>query len=310
MGFDRRTERSANVRQYLSSDDLATELRLARSLDLRAVLVVEGATDARFFERFVDHEHCYVFAAHDRERAIAVIRTLNSASFSGALAVVDADFGRITGTIETDLNLLFCDGHDLEIMLVQSQALERVVAEHCSPEKAAAFLSARNPPVVLATLLARCCLPLGAMLLISLRRDLGLSFDDLSFNDFASKDSLEIDPTKLVRAVMNKSSRHDSQLAEQIRQEISQELSRVPQIWDMSRGHDCVELLSFALRSTIGTKKSKTDDRKPSPVTSELLERELRLAFSEADLSVTVLFQAISKWESANEDGHTILRSK
>jgi hypothetical protein len=72
-------------------------------------------------------------------------------------------------------------------------------------------------------------------------------------------------------------------------------------------GHDCMELLSFALNGTIGTKKSETDDRKSTKVTRESLEREFRLAFSEVDFSRTELFPAICDWEAANTDAYKIL---
>ncbi len=147
---------------------------MARSLDSRAVLIVEGATDARFFERFVDHERCYVLAAHDRQRAVAVLRLLNSVPLCGVLAIVDADFGRITGTLETDANIMFCDGHDLEIMLIRPQALERVVSEHASETKLTAFLDRHGQSTILAAILANACLPIGALLLVSLRQNLGL----------------------------------------------------------------------------------------------------------------------------------------
>lgn len=296
------------MRQCIDSDDLAGEVRMSRSLDPRAVLIVEGATDARFFDRFVDHENCYVLAAHDRQRAVGVLRVLNALPVSGILAIVDADFGRITGALENDPNLLFCDGHDLEIMLIRSTALERVVLEHASETKLSALLATRKPQVLIANLLAHACSPLGAFLMISLRQDLGLKFEDLTFKDFVDRESLEIDLACLVRSVLNKSSRHDAQLPIQLEQEISAVLSEATQIWELARGHDCVELLEFALRSTIGTKKSKTDDRKPIPVNTELLERELRLAFSEADFSATLLFQGIQAWESASGDYRVMLR--
>ena len=296
------------MRQFLDGDDLASEARMARSLDPRAVLVVEGATDARFFERFVDHEHCYVLAAHDRKRAVAVLRLLNAGQFPGVLAIIDADFGRITGALEAETNILFCDGHDLEMMLIRSKSFERVVGEHCSATKLSVLLKTRKPEMLLSTLLAQVCQPLGAFLLVSLREDLGLKFEDLTFKDFVDNESLNIDLPQLIRSVMNKSSLHDSQLAGRLEQKVSAELNVASQIWDMSRGHDCVEMLSFALRTTIGTKKSKTDDRKPIPVNAELLERELRLAFSEVDFSMTMLFNEIQGWESANGEYRMLLR--
>lgn len=290
------------MRDYLDSNDLASEARMARSLDPRTVLVVEGATDARFFERFVDHEHCYVLAAHDRQRAVAVVRLLSATQFSGVLAIIDADFGRITRTLEAEPYILFCDGHDLEMMLIRSKAFDRVVAEHCSETKLSALLATRKPEILLSTLLAQVCLPFGALLLVSLRENVGLKFEDLTFKDFVDKERLDIDLPELIRSVMNKSTLHDSQLAERLEKQVQADLNLSPQIWDMSRGHDCVEMLAFAFRYTIGTKKSKTDTRNSVQVNAELLERELRLAFSEADFSVTLLFEAIQRWESANTE--------
>lgn len=297
------------MKQYIDSNDLASEVRMARSLDFRAVLIVEGDGDARFFEPFIDHEGCYVLSAHDRRRALAVLRILNAQNVLGVLAVVDADFGRITGTLESDPNLVFCDGHDLEMMLIRSKALDRVISEHASREKLSAFLD-RNKPMVIATLLARACRPLGAFLLISLRLDLGLTFEDLAFKDFVEKDSLQIDISALILSVMNKSSRHDVQLVGKLQQEIAIQMQQVDQIWDLACGHDCVELLCFALQFTIGTKKSRTGNRTPIVVHAELLERELRLAFTEADFAATGLFSEIHAWETVNANYRVILPAK
>ncbi len=297
------------MRQYIDSDSLAAEVRLQRTQDSRIVILVEGATDARFFERFVDHEQCYVLSAHDRERALALLRILNSESFSGILAVVDADFGRVNGTIESDANLVFCDGHDLEMMLIRSQALERVISEHGSREKLQLFYADRNPPTVLAAFLARSCMPIGALVLTSLKNELALTFDGLPFSDFIDKSTLELDLNKLVRSVMNKSNRHDPQLFMELSKSVGTELSVHCDAWEMSRGHDCVEFLAFALRSAIGTKKSKTEDRKPQSVNIGVLERELRLAFSEADFLCTELARAIIEWESSLPESHVLLRS-
>lgn len=112
------------MRDRITSDYLANQARMARAADSRAVVFVEGDVDARFFERFIDHEFCVVRAAHDRQRAVGTLRILNCDNVPGVLAIVDADFGRFTETLEVDGNILFCDGHDLEIMLLQSPALE------------------------------------------------------------------------------------------------------------------------------------------------------------------------------------------
>ena len=150
-------------------------------------------------------------------------------------------------------------------------------------------------------------MPIGALILVSLTEDIGLTFENLSFRDFIESDTLEVDFVKLIRAVMNKSSKHDPVLAERLHQLVLSVLNQTPDIWETSRGHDCVELLSLALHSTIGTKKSRTEDRRTTQVNSDLLERELRLTFSETDFSHTLLHQAINNWESANPGRRVVL---
>lgn len=296
------------MREWLEGSDLAGEVRMNRSLDARAVMVVEGATDARLFERFVDHENCYVVAAHDRRRALEALRNLNSASIRGVMAVVDADFGRVTKQLEADRNLLFCDGHDLGIMLISSHAFDLVVAEHASETKLTTFLAGRPQPAILAAILMNSCQSLGALLLLSLRKDLGLKFDDLDFASFVDVSTLDIDVPKMVRSVMNKAQCHDRDLATRLEDEIRETLKGVFEKRDMARGHDCIDLLVFALRSTIGTKKSRTSEGKTANITRESLERELRLAFGDKDFAATHLAEAIAAWEMANSEYKVILR--
>jgi hypothetical protein len=261
------------------------------------------------FEHLVDHEHCYVLAAHDRDRALKLLRILNASGVLGMVAVIDADFGRVNGQIESDENLFFCDGHDLGIMLVRSPAFDRVVSEHCSKEKLEAFLSARQPNRIFAAHLANSCRPLGALLLTSLTRDLGLTFDGLAFAEFMDKTLLECDIRKMVICVMNKSNRHEAQLRDDLIADVLTRLRADPDAWELARGHDCVRLLEFSLQSTVGTRKSRDEDRRSSVATAETLERELRLAFSREDFLATALAESITRWEQASPDYRLLLRA-
>lgn len=296
------------MKEYLTSDHLANTVRMARSIDNRAVMFVEGATDARFFERFVDLDGCKVVAAHDRKRALGALRLLNSSAFSGVLAVVDADFVRITSTFESDRNLFYSDGHDLEVMLLRSQALDIVVREHASEEKLSAFIASQHSNV-LASILIQSVAPVGALVLISLEQDLGFTFDGVNFRDFVKAHSLQVEVPALIRCVMHKSSRHDTELAKQLEQRIGEVLTVISDFAELARGHDCVELLAFALRTTIGTKKSATDTRKPQTVTAELLERELRLAFAASDFFATGLYESLLNWQSEHSEYSITLQS-
>src|SRR5438105_471262 len=95
-----------------------------------AFLLVEGVDDARFFTTRTDSRRCRLVLAGGRENVLGAIAVLDRASFKGALGAVDADFDRIIGAGTAPApNLAVTDTHDLEMMLIQSPALERLLAE-------------------------------------------------------------------------------------------------------------------------------------------------------------------------------------
>src|SRR4051812_47947608 len=96
-------------------------------------LVVEGATDAVFFRRFVVEAACNIVVAAQRASALRVIGSLNAAAVGGVVCVVDADFGRIEME-ELPSNTFSTDCHDLEITLCRTRAFSKVHAELGSAE--------------------------------------------------------------------------------------------------------------------------------------------------------------------------------
>jgi hypothetical protein len=296
------------MREYLDHYTLSASIQMQRTQDARIVLLVEGDTDARFFERFVDHERCFVISAHDRERAISLLRLLNQIPLDGVVAILDADFGRVTGTLESDGNVFFCDGHDLEIMLLRSPAIDRLTTEFASREKLDEFLKRRCPFASLAAFLAQACVPIGLLMLLSMQQKLSLTFKTISFSDFFDHADLTIDVERLITHVMNKSQKHDEKTANQLRLDLEKSLQHSVDAWEVARGHDCVELLALLLRSVIGTKKSKTDQRASQTIDSSLLEKILRLTFSESDFHETDLAQSISSWERKNPSQRFLMR--
>ncbi len=63
---------------------------------------------------------------------------LNKENFQRILAIVDADFERLE-CLPNVPNLILTDTHDLETMLIQSPALDKVLAEIGSEEKITKF---------------------------------------------------------------------------------------------------------------------------------------------------------------------------
>ncbi|MTJ55538.1 DUF4435 domain-containing protein [Anabaena sp. UHCC 0253] len=127
------------MREFLTVDRVANQIRLRRSTYAGTFLLVEGSSDKTFYERFVDKLGCELVITagkpSSKQRAINILEILEKSNFQGVLAIVDADFDRQQNTPVTSPNLLLTDTHDLETMLIQSPALEKVVSEFGSEEK-------------------------------------------------------------------------------------------------------------------------------------------------------------------------------
>jgi len=287
------------VRDLLSVDRVANQIRLRRSTYQGTFLLVEGGSDKVFYERFTDKSECELITVSGKPssklRVIAVLKILEEESdFRGVLAIVDADFDRLTTPPYHSSNLLYTDTHDLESMLINSPAFDKVLAEFGSEEKILRF----NRDIKLAIL--ESSVSVGYLLWISQCDELNLTFDGIAFSKFVDEQNLQIDELKLIREVKNKSqafSLRDENL--QLRLKTQKSGNHNP--WQVCCGHHLVEILSLSLRKTIGSNKS-------SDVESDSLERYLRLAYEETYFRDTQLYVNIRSWE-ANNQPFKVLRS-
>lgn len=147
---------------------IANSVRMVRSQDPRAFLIVEGETDEVFFERFTDPVRCKIVVAEGRENAIDAFDELQRTRFAGVLVVVDADFDVLNGRLSLPLGLLFTDTHDLETMLIASQALDKLLRRVGKKDKLRAFEAKHGS---IRERLLTSAAPLGRLLWLSLRGD-------------------------------------------------------------------------------------------------------------------------------------------
>jgi Protein of unknown function (DUF4435) len=278
------------VREFLTEDRFANQLRLRRSIFLGTFLLVEGKFDRTFYERFVDRAVCQIEAVSGKPssklRAIAVLDILEKSSFLGVLGIVDADFDRLEASRHSSPNLLRTDTHDLETMLLDSPALDKLLAEFGSPEKITKFGDVRAALVAAG-------MSIGYLRWISQCNRLSLTFNDIKFSKFINEQSLQIDELKLIQEVKNKSQALALDNRE-LQQRLTNQKNDSHDPWQVCCGHDLVEILSLSLRKVIGTKK-------PTDVESDSLERALRLAYEEAYFRKTQLYAAIEQWECNNQ---------
>ncbi len=238
------------MREYISVEREANAIRLRQSTFSGAFLLVEGSSDKIFYERFIDIKTCQSVSLSGKPssklRVIEVLKILEQSTFQGVLAIVDADFDHLDTSSHYCSNLLRTDSHDLETMLINSFALDKVIAELGSEEKLINF--GRD----VRTALLEAGMSVGYLLWVSQRDELNLTFDGIKFSKFINEQTLQIDEFKLIQEVQNKSQAFLLK-NEDLQQRLTNLKSSSHDPWQVCCGHDLVEILSLGLRKAIGS---------------------------------------------------------
>lgn len=271
-----------------AASSIANDVRLRRGAFPGAFLIVEGGTDARALSGFVHPALCQVVVADTRANVFEVIPTLRAEGMLGVVGLVDADFGRITGRIGSDADIVTTDLHDLEMTFVRSEAFDRVLGLHGSISKTADARARLGPD--LRPLVIESAIHVGALRLHNERNGLGLRFEGLTWRKFASRLTLEVNDSDLCREVANKSNRHGLDLGD-LAAEVQHVLDEGHDVWQLCNGHDAVEALTLSLRSVLGT-------RGPSSLSSSRVAMDLALAYPKLAFDGSSVAADIRDWES------------
>ena len=278
------------MKEYINPNYIANQIRLLRNQPQyteHSFLIAEGDTDARVWKNLVDSAKCRVEIAHNKDNAVKVLNILEKDNFSGVLAVVDADFDILEGTVSVSQNLLFTDTHDLETMLLKSPALEKVLLEHGSEAKINNF--AKD---IRQTLLESAKV-IGYLRWASLKFNYCLKFEGLAFNKFVDDKTLALNESKLLETVKNNSQKPGLDEPE-IRANMDSLKTDTQDMWYICCGHDMIAILSIALCKALGSCNSKQ-------VEPNVLEQNLRLAYDSAHFRETKLYRSIQRWEQTNK---------
>jgi hypothetical protein len=282
------------MRQYIDGNVVANRVRLLRTQHSGSFLIVEGDTDKRFYERFIDRDQCRIIIANNKANAVAASAILERDKFRGVLTIVDADFEMLEPAPDQPPHLIRTDDHDVEAMLIRSPALEKVLAEFGSEAKIAANPDVRERMVESGK-------PLGYLRWHSLRANLGLRFDELQFSRFLDPTTLNVERRRLVSTLKNHSQK--PHLVEQdLLNGIEQLTSSEHDAWQVCCGHDLVEILAVGLQRMLGTNAH-------TQVRPEIIARSLRLAYESVHFRTTRLYAAIERWEQENPPFIVLARS-
>jgi len=281
---------SSEVTAKSVSEDFSYVIGIARlNLDAnKSFLIVEGSTEEELYGgTIVDRKRCAVYNAGNKPKAKKLLITLEEAQLKGMLVIVDADYERLKGVSNPGQNLFLTDTHDLETMLLKSEALVKVLWK----------LQFRNDVDELAEnlrkLLLTCGKIIGYLRWVGSATEPSFIFTHFSISDclFFQEDDIVINETLLFER-MKIHPRNSSMQEQVIKQAIIGLQRDTDDLWQVCRGHDLTELLTVWCNKKLS---------QASQVKSKKIEEYLRDLYTYSDFQATKLYTAIREWEDRNK---------
>ena len=276
---------------------------MLRSYHKGSILLVEGSTDERVFENFVDCSDCKIVYANGKDNTVGALDVIEKRNHSGVLAVVDADFWRLDNIIPSSRSLFITDTHDIETMILTSPAFDKFIREFCiskvnkSPQEILELLE----------LLIDSGLHIGFLRWFSspAQKNLELKFQDLNYELFISDKTLKIDIKELIKAVLSntkavsktvqsntgkKSLIDETILKTFAKKHLHQDKDKL----QICHGKDLINILSIGIRKIFGKKQYKNMD-------SDIISGTLRGFYEFQHFKMSVLYKTICDWENSNK---------
>jgi hypothetical protein len=274
------------------------ENKIFNSRRRTVTMLVEGAADAQLWRK---HTRCIVRVMRGKDKALGEIRNAKGHPDAALVAVLDADFDRLLGTLADDPNVVWTDAHDLETTLIFfCNALDGLLGQFCEHEELAKLERSWGHSFL--DRLTRHMLPLAKLRFLK-RRDpeVPLQFKKESGKDFGLFDKYEKCVSKgwtphedrARKAVIDYSQAHSYNLTD-AEARVAPPHDAPPH--ELCNGHDLVGFLAAGLRELFKIDKDVV-------TWTELLIASVEQAVLES----TTMVAELRRWEEEHP-GFSVLR--
>ncbi|MBF0537762.1 MAG: DUF4435 domain-containing protein [Nitrospirae bacterium] len=246
-------------------------------------LIVEGKTDKRVYEDFIDDSKCKIEPGHGKDKVIKILEILERDNFNRVLAIVDADFWHLENYTITSKNLFMTDTHDIETMILKSKAFDNFISEVCSPEEV------NKPPVEILDLLIKNALPIGYLLWISSIKQLYLNFEKIKYESFIDHATLSIDVKEMIRNVVSNTRTELTFNESDLETDINSKMTLNYDVWQVCRGKDLIAILSI-WSEKLFVNSMDTED----------IKEKLAVTYAFRYFSYSEIYRSIRAWEDNN----------
>jgi Protein of unknown function (DUF4435) len=265
-----------------TSSSVVAEILMLKTTHNGGFFLVEGEDDSLFWSSRIFRSTCQIVICGGKVKVIEAAIKLDALSERMVLGYVDCDFDRARCFALQSPRLSHTDTHDLETMMLNCLALDKVLVEIADPEKLKEFEKI-NATSIFQAVLDRGIF-FGRLRLLNDIRSCGVNFKEkLSPYKYFDQTGWQLDINKL---------ENDFCIEAGIQPYILQPaLSSLPNAnpLDLIQGHDALCILAIGLKGPLGGRKSFSE--------KEIASR-LRIAMESQHLINTNLFINLKSYEN------------
>lgn len=269
-------------------DSKLSEIRLSISHPSnknKVFILLEGNTDIKLFRKFFAKDYTDTTGLVGKEKVIKALEILIAEGYAQIIGIKDADFDHLLST-QTVHNLFITDFHDMEIQMIESHALDSVIAEYGKADARTIDIKEKTYTAVLTIGYARYFNEKKKY--AGEERD--LSFDSLKFQNFIQlkDEQLLFDEVNFLFALISESKKRKPNLQiteKQLKNEIESLEAESYDIRQICSGHDMTKVLGLILLK--------------NPDGNEI-EKALRLAYGLQYFQQTSLYLQLQSWATSN----------
>lgn len=259
-------------------------------------LLVEGVKDSKLYGKFFDKDQVRIKETFGCENLKKCKSILNERGFERCFGIIDRDFHEILGTLPVEDGLFVVDMHDIEVVMINSSALDHILSIYTTNEKINSFETVAKKS--LQEILFDLSNHIGFLKLANKVHDLGLVFKpkdvdgpQIAYNKFIS-DKLEfLGVEKMIDKIIdysrNKSNniKNKDYILEKYNEIAKDKYDRN----HLSNGHDITNILFIFLKKSVRSTNKMLFD-------FNSIEDSLILAYDINEFQKTDLYRDIKNY--------------
>lgn len=276
-----------SLTKHLTPKILYAQLKMERQKHKGVFFLIEGSTDFKRFEKFIDSSVVSIVTCGGKSNVIGALEISQDVGFEDCLGFVDLDFDAIENCVVSNDDVIYSCSHDFDLDICQTDVFRRYLQETADNSK----LTAEGGYESLFASLLDALRPLSAMRYANVKKKLRYNLSNLRIHTFF--DGVNIDVDAMVNEASGKKF-SGQEFRDSLKEHIQHYAAQDFDLAQFTCGHDLIGAVGIALQSRVGTRQI------PQTLKQEV-ERHLRLAFDHSDFHACGLAPKIVAWDESRK---------